>query len=286
MIEEWYGLYVLVGIFRSLLFSRKTAGLLFRPEPALTGKSARLRVKRYMLRALKHLRAVETLTILPFFLRPEYQKIADHWVYDFQLWDVSDEDIQSAMVAKQGSPKTALAREILEKAGGRKILIALGSQSKVKGFDRFAALYAETPALQQSHYFVAAGKVSIELQDAKADLINAGGYANDAYISDEELVELYGISDLVWAYYSPAYDQASGIFGRAIQFRKSAVVRAGSLIERFADHVGFPVIAFADEDFPVEAFHKNPPKFSENSDLRSNFAQHSRSILLCEKTSP
>jgi len=66
----------------------------------------------------------------------------------------------------------------------------------------------------------------------------------DRNLTDEEFESLFGVADVIWACYAPSYDQASGVFGRAIQFGVPPIVREGSLIAAFArceDVPCFPV---------------------------------------------
>lgn len=49
---------------------------------------------------------------------------------------------------------------------------------------------------------------------------------------DEEILSLYKVADLVWCSDAPDDDQASGVFGRAIQTGVEPVFRKGSLPDR------------------------------------------------------
>ena len=64
-LEGSFGLYSFAAPFRAVL-GRRTVGLLLRPLPAVEGKSLRLRTKRLVLKILRRISAVQTLTILPF----------------------------------------------------------------------------------------------------------------------------------------------------------------------------------------------------------------------------
>jgi hypothetical protein len=73
--------------------------------------------------------------------------------------------------------------------------------------------------------------------------VQAGGYACDRFISNEELFDLYACADLIWCCYAADYDQASGVFGRAIQLGIPVVVREGALIHKFCLAQGLPCVA-------------------------------------------
>ncbi len=89
-LEGAFALYCLIAPSRALI-GRRTVGLLLRPRPALTGQSLRLRIKRYILKWLRRLPQIQTLSILPFSVEPRFADIADGWIHDPQLWDLRAE---------------------------------------------------------------------------------------------------------------------------------------------------------------------------------------------------
>lgn len=236
-IEAGFALYVLICLVRALC-GRRTVGLLFRPGPALSGRSVRLRAKRLALGLLRRLPRVRTLTILPFAVEPGFADIADGWIYDLQLWDLEPAE-RAAVRAVRG----ALAEDIRERAGGRTVCCAIGRQDKSKGFDRFVRLYGEDPDLRAAVLFAFGGKVEAEAKRHVLTFEQAGGFACDRPLSDAELLEFYAAADLVWCAYDPDYDQASGILGRAVQGGIPVVVRRGSLLHRLCVLENFPHIA-------------------------------------------
>lgn len=231
-IEAAPGLFLITCLLRAVL-GRRTVGLLLRPLPALHGTSLRLRIKRAALIVLRRVPGVAVLTIIPFAVEPGLARIARGWIHDLQNWDFSlgsESDPAQSMVTAQA---------IRDQAGARKVCAAIGGQSRDKGFDRFAALWSGTPALRAEFLFAYGGKVTPDLASSAARFAASGGFALDRFVSDAELLGLYQAADLVWCAYDPAYDQASGILGRAMQFGLPVVVRAGSVIEqlcRIADH--------------------------------------------------
>ena len=240
MIEESFGRYVAVAAVRALL-GRRTVGLLFRPRPALEGKGLRLAAKRWALQGLRALREVRTLTILPFAVEPGFARIADGWIYDLQCWDLCGAD--GAGQLPTADDARALAAEMRAEAGERRICCAAGRQDAAKGFDQFAAMFAQSPALRDAMLFVSGGKVAPAMAGAAEALKAAGGLVYDRFISDDELLDLYAAADLVWCVYAPEYDQASGILGRAMQLGLPVVVREGSLVERLCAIEGAAHIA-------------------------------------------
>ena len=226
MIEESLAVYALVGVMRSLI-GRRTAGFLFRPGPVISNQSLRHRIKYWVLRLLRLIPRVQTLTILPFALEPRFAEVADGWIYDPQIWDLHWPRALSA--APSGG---VLSDAIHEAAGGRSICVALGRQDVSKGFDQFAAVYAASEPLREASLFAYGGKVAPSCAAAAAEFAARGGYGVNRFIDDTELLDLYGCADLVWCAYAPDYDQASGILGRAMQLGIPVVVRNGSLVHR------------------------------------------------------
>ena len=257
MIEEAFGRYVAVCLLRGLL-GRRTVGFLFRPKPALEGRSWRLRAKRWSLRALRQLPSTRTLTILPFSVEPAFATIADEWIYDFEMWDMVGNGQNSN---RDGGP---LAAEILLATKGRKVCCSIGRQDASKGFDQFSQAYQSAQDLRAGMLFAFGGKVAPALASCAADFAASGGFARARFITDAELLDFYACADLVWCVYAPDYDQASGILGRAMQLGIPVVVRKGSLIQRLCEIEKQAHIAFDETTDPAEflrlAGHKDPAK--------------------------
>lgn len=253
MIEESFLGYVLACLARAAM-GRVTAGLLFRPLPPLREKGFRLGLKRLVLQALNALPAVRTMTILPFSLEPGFARLARGWMHDPQLWDLyvpGDE--------RPGHVEGALAASIREAAAGRTICCAIGRQDSDKGFDHFARLWLNYPALHRDMLFVFGGKVTPGFARLAQDFAGAGGLAFDRFISDEELFDLYAVADVVWSCYAPSYDQASGIFGRSLQLGIPTMVRAGSLIHKTCVDLGVPHLAIGAQT-QGDDFRALPPR--------------------------
>jgi len=244
MIEESFSLYSVVCLVRSCL-GRKTAGILFRPLPAVRAETLKLKVKRAVLSVLNKLPNVMTLTIMPFDVEPSFSTIARTWIYDPQFWDQ-----HFGTAALGGVPCSNLAATISTRAGDRKIVCAIGRQDRDKGFLQFLRLYNGRPDLRENFLFVSCGKVASEFVHLISRFEDAGGLVYNRLITDQEIFELYAVSDLIWCCYDVQYDQASGIFGRAMQFGVPVILRDQSLIHKFAAQCGVKYIACAE---PIEA---------------------------------
>ena len=140
-------LFTALAFLRALM-GRRTAGLLLRPGPALKGKSYRLRLKKFILKLFRIFPQIKVLTILPFYIEPQFSKIADGWIYDPQLWDLTLSDRKRAEYSTD-----KIRSDVFKVSRGRPICIALGRQDKDKGFDRFLKIYANDPALAHSILF-------------------------------------------------------------------------------------------------------------------------------------
>lgn len=235
-IEDGLGIYALVGLLR-LLIGRRTVGFLFRPGPAISSKTLRHRGKRLVLRLLRLLPRIQSLTILPFAVEPRFAEIADGWIYDPQLWDLH------WPAAMSGAPVGgALADAIRQAANGRAICVAVGRQDTAKGFDQFAELYSAAKPLRDAMLFAYGGKVAAPCENNAAAFAAAGGYGVNRFINGAELHDFYACADLAWCAYAADYDQASGILGRAMQLGIPVTVRNGSFIHRLCQIEALPHI--------------------------------------------
>jgi len=253
MMEETPIGFVLTAPIRSLL-GRKTSCLLFRPGESVHPKSLIHQVKRALLQSLRRLPGCNIITLLPFDLEPGFAAFANNWIYDPQLWDVK-------LLGYDAPPSKAMQEfigEIRERAGTRKVVVALGTQNQIKGFGFFCQLWnsPKSEALRQETLFVSLGKVAPTLTGLATEFAENGGYLLDRMASNEELLALYQCTDYVWACYAPQYNQASGIYGRAVQFGVPTVVRSGSFLDRLSTILDEPKIglAWGDEDGVVDAF--------------------------------
>lgn len=225
---------------QNALSGRRTVGLFFRPGECFRRDRVKYRLKNLLFRVLKRMPTIRILTIMPFHVDPRFALVANDWIHDPQLWDM---DLLPA-----AETQDALSATVRAAANGRQVVVALGGQNRLKGFDRFATLWQSDLRLRQRYLFVAAGTVAAECAGDAQAFAEAGGLLLDRFISDEELLALYTASDLVWSCYAPHYNQASGIFGRAFQMGKPAIVRDGSYIATIARHLDHPVIVIAQDN--------------------------------------
>lgn len=273
MLEEHPLRLLLTALFRAV-FGLKTVSISFRSVQALESKSLRLAIKRWLLRLSKRFSCISILSLIPFDTDDELASICRYYIYDPQLWD---------LLYYRDAPDLQLMAEIVSISGGRKILCAIGRQDIEKGFDAFSQLWINNPVIRKSWLFVSGGAVDDSVAPLTCALQDEGAYIINRRISNAEIMALYNASDAIWCCYHPAYDQASGIFGRAFQLNKLPIVRSGSFLESFAEKLGIDVIPF-DETAYVCSYetiftNKDGPtcksKIRSSEDLRA----YSMSIL-------
>ena len=233
MVEDSFFFYFISGLFRSLL-GRKTVGLLFRPKPAIEANSLRLKIKKYILKLLKCIPSINTLLIIPTSLDKDFDSISDGWIYDFQFWDVTDLEYNSFSENQHNKKENKLRYAIKDLADNRKIISAIGTQNIQKGFDIFLNEYLSNEKIRREFLFSFGGKSNDKFNKDIKIFLKEKGFALNKFISDEELLTIYSSSDLIWALYSEKYDQASGIFGRAVQYGIPVIVRENSLIHKIS----------------------------------------------------
>jgi len=214
---------------RSFL-ARPTAALFLRAQKCFETGRWYYPVKRNAFTLMRRFPKLTIATITPFYSNPEYAEVANTGVCDPQYWDM-------LIDGKVRSPAgTLLSREIETRANGRKIICALGVLGTGKGFDFLAETLECHSELSREVLVVCAGRTSPASKPIAESLTRGGGFLIDRFITNAELESLYLVSDAIWACYAPEYDQASGIFGRAIQFGVPPVLRSGSLVSNFARH--------------------------------------------------
>lgn len=251
MLEEHTGKFMVVAILRALI-GRRSCALMFRPGEAVRSKAPKHVVKKWLLKIARALPPITIVTIMPFDLDPAFADIADDWIHDPQLWDLASD---------QASAETMLVQEIRVAAAGRSVVVALGGQSRDKGFDFLAETWSAQSEVRNDWLFVAAGKVAKGSRERADRFAEQGGFLVDRFVTDEELRDLYREASVVWGCYAPEYDQASGIFGRAVQTGKPVAVRQGAYVERLAKILEHPTLTVSWDDTAaaVAALKAAPP---------------------------
>jgi len=231
-----------ITILRSLL-RRKSVGLFIRPQSCFD-KGMTAIIKRMLFMALRRIPRISILTIVPHDFDKRYASISTGWVHDPQLWDLGGRSILL---------KTELSKEIKQNAKGRCIVLYLGRISFHKGFRTLVELIGSDIELQKNIYFSAVGVVDSGCEKLVQKAKCLGMHVKNRFASHDELLSLYSVADMIWCCYDPTYDQASGIFGRCVQFGKIAIVRKGSTIEHYNSMVNADLISIDPSDMAGSA---------------------------------
>lgn len=229
--DDYFGFFA-VSLSRAVL-GRRTVGLFLRPQTCFGRVGLPYTLKKLAFMGLKRVPFVSVFTIVPFSVAPEYRQVATGGVVDPQVWD---------MDAGKPEPRdAALATHLRAVARGRRVLAFIGTANVGKGIEFLRDLVLDPAWPRDILQPVIAGRFPEDVRPLAGELSDNGALVLDRYISNDELHTLYAEAELIWACYRPDYDQASGIFGRALQYGKIPVVRAGSLIGGFARNI--PVTA-------------------------------------------
>lgn len=246
-----------IAMARSLL-AIPTVALFLRAQKCFESGKWYYSTKRRLFRTMRHLPRLTIATIMPFEAAPHYAEIAHAGVCDPQYWDLYEND------ALRRPPATSLSDHVRARAAGRHVLCALGSFGTRKGLVFLTETLERFPRITEHTLVVGAGRVPPEVAPLSSRMAAAGALIIDRFITDAEMESLYGVSDCIWSCYEPDYDQASGVFGRAMQFGVEPVVREGSLIGAFAaaNGIGHIAVTYGDHE-ALAALLKSCPVRSE-----------------------
>lgn len=236
---------------RRATLGRATVALFLGPQSCFGAFSLKRFFKKSIFVVLKRAPKVTVASIIPLSLAPEYGSVVDVGLHDPQWWDMHD-----GYILRQPGD-TPVAAEVHRLAAGRPIVCWLGAASVHKGFAFMVEILEANPDIARRLCFISAGTANSE-QALASRFRSMGGIHIDRRLTDAEWESLYGVADAVWACYDPRYDQASGVFGRALQFGVPAIVRRGSLIETAARKLDTPVYAidFGDCDAAATELNK------------------------------
>ncbi len=228
--------FIAVALARALL-GRRTGGLFLHPNSCLE-RGLKGRVKWLVFAALSRVPGVTVISILPFDLMPGLHNVATTFVHDPQFWDQLDDP-----------PAIDVAAEALicERAAGRPVVAFLGWGTREKAYPFLADIAAERRFSDQI-LVVSAGKVMDDVGDAVDRLEASGALVWRRFVSDAEMAAIYAVSRWIWVCYAPGYEQASGIFGRAVQSARAVLVRGDSLtIASYARQLQHPMLMLPDD---------------------------------------
>lgn len=223
MIEESFFGFFLTSIFRAFQ-GKKTTGLLFRLKPVVFAKNIRMYIKGIILKFLCLFKSIRIFSIHDPSLLPKGSTYVTDWIYDFQLWDFSDSPIRREIIDDRVKRNDELTRS------DPITIVALGSQDENKGIIDLIRLIKLRNSINSNQVFKIYGKLDPIYENELLSVMSHRDVCINDYVSNEILWQGYKEADLIWAFYSPKYDQASGVAGRAAQFGVPVIVRSDSII--------------------------------------------------------
>jgi hypothetical protein len=194
------------------------------------------------MRLLRRLRSVLKLSLVPVG-RPGGESFGFVAIQDPECWDLRPED--------RAEGDTPLSAAVRREAGERKILILPGNLNPSKGLNFVRDIFCGDPALFDRVLPVLCGPVEPDGKEAADDLAAAGAFVEARYLERAELMSLYRAAHGTWCCYPPERDLSSGLFGRAVQFGITPVIRRGSVLDHMAADV--PNVLRLDYDDPGTA---------------------------------
>lgn len=236
-IDEDVFSFAACAVARSIL-RRPTVALFLRAQKCFEAGRWYYPAKRYAFRLIRRIPGLTVATITPFHIAPRYAEVATIGVCDPQYWDMHDG------ASLRGPRISQLSEDVCRQAEGRAVLCVLGWLGTAKGLEFLLETLEANPEITKKVFVVCVGRVVGAPQNFAERLVKLRAALVDRFVPDNELESLYGVAHAVWSCYAPGYDQASGIFGRAIQFNVPPVVREGSILSKFAE-------AWKIQSFPV-----------------------------------
>jgi hypothetical protein len=240
MIEDSFFLFLFVGIIRAM-FGLKTIGLLFRVKNCLEPTYFNAYIKKLCLKFIKPIKNIHTLSLLPFEIDERAESVCDGWIYDPQFWDLKTSDLKLYekfsknnvdrfdTISEQGfSDIVGLFK--LNKSKVEHSIVSIGEQTRIKGFERLMDLFDSDLTFFSRFDFCYGGRVERELNNKLNKQRNMRFQGLNKRLSDDEIIIFYAFADFIWCSYTEDYDQASGIFGRALQFNKTVIIRKNSYL--------------------------------------------------------
>lgn len=223
--------FAAVSIVRAFL-GRRTGGLFLHPNTCW-GSGLKPRIKWILFASLSRIPNVTVLSILPYGLMPKLRNVSNGYVHDPQFYD----QLEAPPSADAGT-----LRSLTAAAAGRPILAFLGWGTQEKAYPALSQLAAQ-PGLADRVLIVTAGKIVESCAAAATRLRASGAVVLERFVSDEEMEAIYRSSRWIWNCYAPGYEQASGIFGRAVQHGRAVVLREGSVtLAYYAQLLGHPAL--------------------------------------------
>jgi hypothetical protein len=238
--------FFLLAVTRAV-FNRPTATIMIRGHIAHPGRPVWNFMRQAVRRIMQYFSAIRIFRIAP--AGPgTLARTGGVAIEDPEFWD-----LPRAVVENPGT--TDLSCRVVQAAAGRTVLMVLGTLDMMKGLAFLEEILGH-PDWQDagSLCIVCAGPLSPDVAEKCPVLVAKSVVFEARYLTDAEIFSLYPVSDILWCCYSPDYDMSSGIFGRALQFDRPTVVRAGSLLEKMQRQSGRGVaLAYGDAGMAIRS---------------------------------
>lgn len=187
---------------RNYLISIRTEYLLF---PTLKGA-----VKRKIYAFLKRYSSARIISIHKGIQTDQYQRYITDYIYDLQYWDLPYMDTEQQ-----------LPPELRDWQPEKPVVLLLGALNDKKSRVELLEFLVRNDTLQ--FHLVIAGRImpqDQELLEQHSDCILI-----NRYVENPEMLYLYSQADFIYSFYTADTNRPSGIFGRAVQFKKHVIVR-------------------------------------------------------------
>ena len=254
--------FVFVASVRSL-FNKPTVALFLRAEKCFESSKWHYFFKRITFSLMRNFRGLNIATITPFSSAPQYKKIANMGLYDPQYWDIYDDPDFNK------SKSTDLSLMIENQSNGRKVCCILGALTSIKGLSFINDTLEKYPEIMNQILFVFAGKSTAFESNIMDSLKEKDTLVVDRFTSNDEISSAYKVADIIWCCYAPEYNQASGIFGRAIQLNKCVIVREDSIVSQLSEKEGIKGLYSVKYNDTESLFN-----FLLSNDFDFNYIQH------------
>ena len=230
MIDEGPVFFLFVATLRVFVL-RKTKALFLRPRSCFeTG--FRSKVKFLFFLFLRVLPFLKLYVILPYNVDHRLQKVSNDWTIDPDFWSNSFKSNYVERNSSYGYPISS-KKEFYPKVIN---LLFIGFFDLDKGAQTLESFVRRLKHAGIEFELIIAGETIVRDENValRSSLARYCKKNIEKFLSEDEFEDLLDWSDFVWCAYTKDYDQSSGVFGQALQKNKIPIVRANSMLDRFA----------------------------------------------------
>lgn len=280
LIEETWLFFLCISLIRTIS-GKKTSGILMTIENCFND-NFQSRTKFHIFRFLSRRHNISIISIQPTTIRPHFAQVTNHWVHDPQLWDYSGRNRRSDdFLAKQIKAAQKKAPKNINSTKNQIILSFVGSVTTVKSAIYLSQIIQQYDEFKNKVLVIIGGKIAPDCRAAIDNIKDRNILIFDRFITDIEIETIYAHSDYIWCCYHPRYDQASGIFGRAVQFGCGTIVREHSMISEYGDYTKTNIIPVPYDmpDRAAKIIMQLPPHKAPDNHEPAIWKQHFLSVM-------